>query len=235
MEQAPKTSFIPKQTIGVPRSRERRSFNVVTFASTVIFLAVLVLSIGVFFYKEYVTTNLDTEKQKLADFKEKFDTGASDDMREIRLLEDRFIIAKNLLDRHISMTRVFAALEDRVQSEAQLTSFGYERRPSGEAQLTLDGRALSLNTVALQERGFAAEPSFVPDTIVFSGVDIAGAQGSEDAATSEGQQVVFNIVTDLDTTAVAYRADIQPEENEESAEQATTTESESSATTSPTN
>jgi hypothetical protein len=235
MEQAPKTSFIPKQTIGVVKTRERRSFNMVTFLAMVVFMGVLVLSVAVFFYKEYAAANLDVEKRKLADFKQKFDVTASDDIREIRLLEDRFLIAEDLLNEHLSLSRFFEALEERLQSNAQLMVLTYERRPSGEAAVVLEGRALTFNTVALQERGFAIEPSFVPGTTVFSDVDIA-SQGTEE---DPQDYVTFSVSADLDRVELAYRgALVETEiatstEQESSAEAATSTEAQAAGTTTP--
>lgn len=227
MEQAPKTSFIPKQAVGIPQARERRSFNVVTFIAMVVFLAVLVLSIAVFFYKNYAETNLETEKSKLAEFKQHFASSASDDIREIRLLDDRLGIAEDMLNRHVSLTRLFAALEERVQTNAQLLSFSYERRPSGDAQISIDGRATTFNTVALQERGFLADPVFVLDTVAFTEVDVAVESGGEDDALKD-DFVTFSVAADIDTSEIAYRGvtiDAASTTEDKEEETGTTTES----------
>lgn len=202
MEQAPKTSFIPKQSIGVAKTRERRSFNIFTFLAMVIFLATLTLAIGVFFYHRYVEQNLEGQKKALADFKDRFALSAENDIREIQLLEDRFMLAKSLLDNHLALTSLFAAIEERTQENAQITTFSFDRRPSGGAAIALTGEAASFNTVALQQREYVAESAFQDGSVAIKGVTVS--EGGEDA--SSEPPVVFSVDAELDTGEVAYKA-----------------------------
>lgn len=196
MEQSPKTSFIPKQTIGVAKSRQRQSFNMFTVVAMIIFLAVLVLSVGVFFYERYAQSELAIQKERLAEFRNKFSSDAEENVEAIRMLERRFEVADHLLDRHVALSKVFDAIEDRTQSNTQFTTFEFTRGESGNAQVVLAGTAGSFNTVALQERQLSEESVFEPGSVMFSGFN-----------TSEDGSVVFSAAARVDTAAVAYTAD----------------------------
>lgn len=202
MEQTPKTSFIPKQAVGVAKTRERRSFNIFTLLAMVGLLSVLTLSAGLFFYQEYANRNLEAQKEGLASFKSRFDSSAADDIREIKLLEDRFILAKGLLDKHLAVTEVFYALEDRIQENAQIKSFAFERRESGAAQVTLTGEALSFNTLALQKRELTAESTFEDGSLILSEIDVSEADESGE------ERVTFGVLADVALDRIRYEAEV---------------------------
>ncbi len=197
MEQSPKTSFIPKQGNAGAAIRQRRSLNVVTFVAMVTFLAVLMLSAGVFFYQQYTVQKLDEKKKQLADLRGGFSEA---DIESIRMLEKRLKTAEALLDQHISLSKVFDALEDRTQEQTQLSNFSFERLPSGKAQISLSGISNSFNTLALQKRAYAGEKSFVQGSVLFSNLSVSG----ED----EDRVVTFEVTGDLSASAIAYTADV---------------------------
>jgi hypothetical protein len=201
MEQTPKTSFIPKQAIGVARTRERRTFNVFTVLAIVGLLSVLTLSAGLFFYKEFTGRKLDAQKQGLADFKDRFDSSAADDIREIKLLEDRFILAKGLLDEHLAVSELFDALEDRTQASAQIKSFEFERLESGTAQVTLKGEALTFNTLALQKRELVAESTFTDGSIVFTDINVESTEEGE-------ERVTFGVMAGVAIDEIVYMPEV---------------------------
>lgn len=196
MEQTPRTSFIPKQAPGAPARRQRRTFNVLSFVAMVIFLAVLALSVGVFFYHEYSATRLEERKAELAQLKSQF---SEEDISHIKDLERRLNAARTLLDGHISLSRIFDALEASTQSNAQLASFTYSRQPSGGAQVSLTGDATSFNTVALQEQRFLNEKAFTRGSVIFSDLSVSNNDTGR-------KTVSFSVAADIDTKNVAFVA-----------------------------
>jgi len=195
MEQSPKTSFIPKQGSAGSAVRQRRSFNALTFFAMVTFLAVLILSAGIFFYERYTVQKLDEKKEELTTLRSSF---SESDIESIRTLERRLKNAKVLLDQHLSLTRVFDALEDRTQTQTALSKFAFMRLPSGKAQVTLAGTSASFNTLALQKRAYAGEKSFVQGSVLFSNLNVSGGEEEEERV------VTFEVSADVDATAVAY-------------------------------
>lgn len=202
MEQTPKTSFIPKQAVGVAKTRERRSFNIFTLLSMVGLLSVLTLSAGLFFYQEYANRNLEAQKEGLASFKSRFDSSAADDIREIKLLENRFVLAEGLLDKHLAITELFFALEDRMQESAQIKTFAFARGESGSAQVTLTGEALSFNTLALQKREFLAESTFEDGSLILTDINVSESEEGGD------ERVTFGVMADVAIDRIKYEAEV---------------------------
>ena len=194
MEQAPRTSFIPKQAPGLAPRRERRTFNVLSFLAMVVFLASLVLAVFVFFYGKYVDEQLYARKTELAEVKQSF---SESDIASVRALERKLNAAQRLLDGHIALSSVFDALEAQTQSSAQLSSFDYALLSSGNAEVKLQGKAPTFNTVALQEQRFADERAFEQGSVIFSDLNI---ENTETGAST----VTFGVSARLNHDAVAY-------------------------------
>lgn len=231
MVQSPKTSFIPKSTQGNVPSRgptRKKRFNVLSIAAVVIFLGVLILAVGVFFYERVSTQRLDAAKQELAEMKNTFNQS---EIRSILELKQRMDVAELLLERHLSPSIVFDMLEARTQSEVQFEGFTYTRNESGSVFITLDGRTFSFNTVALQGSELRNTP--VLDDVLFSNIGIdSGGEGSE--------TIVFKVTTKANGDAIAYRVDEVPvaeeaqptpdaDAGEASADEAEATETENDA------
>lgn len=189
MDYSPKTSFIPKQGPATPQRRQNRTVNILAFFAIVVFLATLLLSVGVFFYQQYSEKKLVEKKDSLTEIKKTF---KEEDIESIRRFERRISAAQELLNNHISLARLFDAVESRTQTNTQLSSFSYERNPSGSAQVALSGSAETFNTIALQEREFGKEKVFEKDSLIFSGIAISE---SEDAVRTVSFEVSGNVAT----------------------------------------
>ncbi|MBI4086776.1 hypothetical protein HY416_02220 [Candidatus Kaiserbacteria bacterium] len=210
MADSPKPSFIPKQAIGSIPKRvlpRRKHFNVFSFIGMVIFLCGMILAVGVFLYKDTSQKALEGKKQELQNLKGSF---SQEDIDAIRKLDRRIAISKLLLDKHLSPSVLFDALELRTQEEAQFTDFSFSQRESGSVEVVLEGTALRFNTVALEKRQLA--DAEVLASTIFS-----------DLAVDEEGTVQFTVTGEGDTKALAYTAPTVTVTTE-SPETATTTE-----------
>lgn len=211
MADTPKTSFIPKQSMGAAPggAPRKRHFNILNFAGMVVFLCGMILTVGVFFYKDLSEKDLASEKQALASVKGSFSTG---DIESLRRLDGRLAASQTLLDGHLSPSAVFDLLEERTQGDVRFTQFVYRRRESGSAEVALNGTTFRFNTVALQSRQFADAPAFA--TTVFTDVSIG-----------EDGLVNFTVTSEANTGALRYvaPASAQPLEAETATSTATTT------------
>lgn len=193
MADVPKTSFIPKQTLGAVPGRvphRRRHFNVFSFVGMVVFLCGMILAVGVFLYKDFSEKALAGKKKELQDIKNSFSQG---DIEALRELDRRINVSRALLDTHLSPSVVFDALELRTQRDMSFTDFSYERRESGSVELILKGVALRFNTVALQSKQLA-DAQMLART-VFSDINV-----------DEDGRVRFTTTSEGDTAALAYTA-----------------------------
>lgn len=201
MEQAPRTSFIPKQAPGAPTRRQHRTFNILAFFATIIFIASLLLSAFVYLYHAQRVSELEKQKAALADLKKTF---SDTDISRIKDMQRKLDAADLLLSQHLSLTTFLAALEARTQANAQITSLNFERLPSGSAEVELQGKTGTFNTVALQEREYASERSFREGTVDFHSLNISPS------AVKGKDTVTFTVSAALDTEVVGYNPPILP-------------------------
>jgi hypothetical protein len=191
MVDIPKTSFIPKQSMGSVPGRapqRRRHFNVFNFVGMIIFLCGMILAVGVFIYKDMAQRELDAKRTQLEQEKSSFSQG---DILGLRALDRRILVAQTLLDQHLAPSVVFEMLEERTQTDVQFVEFSYTRRESGSVELVFDGKAMRFNTVGLQSQQLASAPELA--SVIFSDVDI----DVED-------NVNFTITSEADTSELAY-------------------------------
>lgn len=195
MEKTPKTSFIPKQNVGLAGggTRKKRRLNLLSFFAVVVFLGTLTLSVGVFFYKQYSENQLEVRKRELASSRSSYQQG---DIESIRELDRRLRTATNLLDKHVAVSKIFDALERRTQSSVQLGGLEYTQFESGNIQILTSGAAPRFNTVALQEFQFSDEPLF--DTVTFSDINVVPAESGGDG------EIVFTVSAELNGNRVLY-------------------------------
>lgn len=174
----------------------------------VVFLGVLLTAVGVFFYERVSAQRLDDAKQELTAMKSNF---SQSEIQSILELKQRIEVAELLLDRHLSPSVVFQMLEARTQSQVSFEGFSYTRNESGSVFVTLDGRTLSFNTVALQGSELRNTP--VLDDVLFSNIGI-------DTGTGEGEPetVVFKVTTKANGDALAYRVTEVPEATTEASD-----------------
>lgn len=218
MADVPKTSFIPKQAIGgVSKSipRRRKHFNIFSFIGIVVCLCGMILAVGVFLYKGMNEKALEAKKLELQNIKSSF---SHDDIEALRELDRRIAISRALLDKHLSPSVLFDALELRTQKEVQFTGFSYAQRESGSVELTLEGTALRFNTVALQSVELADAEAL--SRVIFSGL----------AVEDEGN-VQFKVTGEGNNKALAYTAAVVALMSTENPDIATTTTAVPTATT----
>lgn len=171
--------------------RRRRYVSIFNIAALVVFLGSLILAVGVFVYKDVSEGALASRKQELQAQKGSFSTS---DIEALRELDRRISVAQALLDRHLSPSVVFDALEERTLADVSFSAFSYLRRESGSVEVLLDGTALRFNTVALQSRELGN--THVLASSIFSDLNID----------EDGQRVTFTVTGEANDAALQYTA-----------------------------
>lgn len=206
MEQAPRTSFIPKQGVGQSaRVSVRRRGGFLGILSVLLIMGSLLFSAGIYFYASYIERQLGVAQQELADKRQIFEPGSIEELRD---LDMRIGTVTALLNNHVSPSVLLDTLERTTQRNIQFTDFAFERRPSGNVGVEMGGVALQFNTVALQAERFAATPMF--SDVVFGELD----------RTEEGA-VTFQVNLEIAADALAYSVAglaVPPVETENTAE-----------------
>ena len=182
MADIPRSSFIPKQTSGaVPtRVKKKRRFHALSYSATVVLIVSLALGGGTYFYKDYLQSDLQSEKQALEAERNRFNQG---DIASVQELDYKLSVAKLLLDTHISPSKIFDALELTTRESIQFTNFSFTQQPGQSVALTITGGTEEFKSVALQALTYGADA-------LFSGADITSigntSPGIDDVTSGAG-------------------------------------------------
>jgi len=208
MAEAPRSSFIPKQTnASLGKKKKRRwHFSIFRIVSYVLFFSVLLLAAGMFFYKDYTLKELAEERATLNEERLRFNT---EDITRVRSFDLKLKAVEYLLDNHRSPSRVFDELEFNTVEPVMYTEFTYTRTADG-ANVTISGATPELRTLAAQALTFSGSEVFTDRTLSGIGDRLEGVPGSEDeegAASPEGvdlPDVTFSVTAAIPGSALAY-------------------------------
>lgn len=118
----PPSSFIPKggaQYSGPTASRKRHSSSLLLTTAIVIAAIAALAAGGVFFYTQYLESNLADKKQELAQAQAAFDPEIIDELEQ---LDMRINAAGNILNNHTVVTPVLSVVESITLESVQLIS-----------------------------------------------------------------------------------------------------------------
>jgi len=203
-------SAIPKKV------RSHRSFNLVSVAVRVLFVAAIVSAVAAFGYKYYLERDLSATQQALSDASQKFNQAQLDG---VVAFDEKLNIAQSLLDAHLSPSKIFTALEEKTKASIQYTSFDYIRSSEGVPSITIDGVTDDFGKVALQKLQYASSPLLAGVVVTKVSLDVSG--GAEDAV--KNMPIHFSLTATLSGADVAYDAPyVAPIVIEESAAATTT-------------
>ncbi len=158
MEPKFQTSFIPKSPITNQSTSgfvEERSFSIIGTLSTVLFIATLAASAGVYGYSSYIQSQIQVSQNKLAEARTVFE---SPDNQKIILISDQLKSIRVLLSNHTVVSPLFEFLEKETLPTVRLTSFTFTRGSKGDVQVNIEGDAQSYASLAQQFKIFSDLP-----------------------------------------------------------------------------
>lgn len=142
---ADQTTFIPKTTFAkIPyRPRGLGWFNFLAF---ILFIAALLLSLGLFFYRGLLQGQIDSLSITLKKVESEFEPAL---LIELQNTARGIREAKNLLGKHTAVSRLFEFLEENTISDVHFSNFSYQ-----EGRVSLNGTARSYTALAEQSLVF---------------------------------------------------------------------------------
>ena len=164
MEPTMPTSFIPKRPVSadalVIRKSSRHSVGLLSLITTVIVIATIASFVGVYLY----TIALSKQKATLAASVDETKNGIGTDfLTDMKRLNARIEGVKMLLQSHVVISPIFAALQTTTLRSVQFKTFSYAfvTDPGTKQQMVevdLSGTAKSYATIALQSDAFSQSP-----------------------------------------------------------------------------
>lgn len=196
MEQQFQTSFIPKKPLVTEQKTSGVSSNIFNIIGVVVFITSLVAAGGAYAYKTYATKKVLTQAQSLAAAKSEFEATLINNLQQV---ERRLNASQEILSNHISVSPIFAALQEATLKSVRYTKFSYSLNPEAGAEkvvVKLSGQATNYTSIALQS-DLLAKNKYLKN-IIFSNL-----------ALDEKGNVLFDLTFSVDPSFVSYRINVQ--------------------------
>lgn len=178
VESGIRSSFIPHDAVeeaGRPRAGSGNMMDFVALISAVLFIASIVLALGVFLYQQFLDTSSKSKVAQLERAKAAFDPAL---IQELTRLDDRMRVADQILGSHDALSVFFHMLEQVTLTTVSFRSLNFEAADAQNVAIKMIGVAESVNAVALQadlfsKNGIITSPIFSnidrqPDGVHFS-------------------------------------------------------------------
>lgn len=160
MDQNFQTSFIPKKPMIKETSVSPRPVSIFLVISLFVLITVLVITGGLFFYKGVVAKSITDAETNLNLAKARFEPSK---ITELQLLDKRLRAANEVLNNHITITPVFAALEQITMKTIRFTKFSYDLNAdaSSTLEIKMSGQAIDYRSIALQSDLFTTNKNLL--------------------------------------------------------------------------
>ncbi len=204
MAYIPRSSFIPKEASGVipMQVKKKRTIRVFSLLSSALLISALVSAIGAFLYKDYAMTQLEAAKSQLQTVSD--ESNNAEDIAEIRMYDEKLMIAKSLIENHIAPSKIFSELESSTKESVQFDSFELNYDPGFEVELTLGGNSNELSAIALQKAQFAKDSIFTHFAVQDISAPIEVGASDSDTITVASPVTSFTINGLFDKESIAY-------------------------------
>lgn len=183
------TSFVPKQVMVTRKSTI--GFNPFLLVSYVIF-GVWVITAGlVFTYQWYLTRESSKKIEELKIEQTNIDQTSVNNFIRLR---DRFAVAKQTLDKHVTLSEYFNTMEGITIQNARFTKLKLTVQENRTAKVEMNGTARNFNALAAQSTAFASDKNI--KNAIFSGFVLDQKDGT----------VAFQINADIDPVLITQTA-----------------------------
>jgi len=191
MEQDFQTSFIPKKPIIASRAVTPRPINFLTIIAFFIFLAMLLATGILFFYKGITVKNIAKMENDLNLAKNRFEPSK---ITQLQVLDKRLSASSEVLSKHVAISPIFKALELITMKTVRYTKFGYEFGPETNYKIMvkMNGLAVGYRSVALQSDLFTKNTLLIDP--VFSNLSL-----------DDKGNVLFDLDFSVDPSLVDYK------------------------------
>lgn len=193
------SSFIPKG----PETQQifqKQKTSVLSVLIIFLFVATMILSAGMFFYKDMINSDIDELKSQLATAGESIDKKSIDEM--VRYSQ-KLDIVKSIVLKHQVVSGFLSSLASSTVSTVSFSEFYYNTQANGSLEVRMKGRTTSYGVIALQESVFTKNKYW--NSVSFSNLTL-GDQGT----------VTFEVLVLVDPQIAIYGPDVPVTEVDES-------------------
>lgn len=161
------TSFVPRQVVVTRKSTI--GFNPFLLIAYIIFGIWVIVGLLVFSYQWYLTGVVKQKAQELTTAENNIDQASVNDFVKLR---DRFIISKQTLDKHVTLSQFFDKIESITIQNGRFTNLRLTVLDNRTAKIQMGGTAKNFNALAAQSSALTSDKEiknaifsgFVPDS-----------------------------------------------------------------------
>ena len=153
MEPKFQTSFIPKRPIGSSQSSGNdtiRSTNIFSVVATIVFIVTILVSIGLFFYKNILTNQIADADKSIVAARADFEP---EKIQELIDANARIASVKDLLENHIVVSKVLVLMQDLTVRKMRFTELDYVNK-NNDPTINITGEVQTYNALAEQQDVF---------------------------------------------------------------------------------
>ena len=199
------TSFIPKHTANKPdRKNSPRQFFVGTLLVRILFFAVIIATIVLFFYQQRLTNQLRAEVAKFEDAARAYETDV-DKLELVTSTDKRLAQAKRLLESSFSVYTLFSAIENATINSAQITSLDLSYLNADEIKVSASIATESFDSALFQRSVFLSKP-----VLAASVIDDIQIQADEDGFISADKPLI-SFVASIAVSPESIKTVVVPE------------------------
>lgn len=151
MPQNFQSSFIPKGPLGSSEP-EKKKGSFFGFLMMLVFVVSVVASVGVFFYKSTLKSDIEDMKFRLTEAGKAIDQKSIDELVDF---SDKLMVVKTILLKHQVVSGFMNSLASSTVKTIYFKDFKYDNLTSDSLSVVLSGRADSYGAIALQEEIFS--------------------------------------------------------------------------------
>lgn len=198
------TSFIPQRpTGGKIKSRGVRKIYLLAMIAYILFFATVLAAGGVFFFKLAVEKDLAAQQKNLATEKSKFNQS---DIVNVIEMNKRLTMAKDRMDKHISVLSILEALEHSAIQTVNFDSFDYKRPNDAAPVVTFSGTSDTFDSLLFQREVLQSNPILA--SAAFSGITLGIVDKKDSTGKTvpgSSQRVIsFDLQSDIPVSLVGY-------------------------------
>ena len=184
------TSFIPKKSLSKDAVVREVPVGIFTLITTVIFFASFFGAVGVYFYKNFLNTQISQNSGLLQSAQRAFDPTL---IVELERLDRRIESAKEILSNHVVVSPIFKMLENSTIPSVRFNTFSYSLSNNRKIELNMSGQARNYAFVAVQSEVLGSNKYIAQH--IFSDLNLDGSGN-----------VTFNLATIINPSLVSYKS-----------------------------
>lgn len=195
MEPKFQTSFIPKKPILASQKSAinlENDTNIFSIVANTMFVIVLLASAGLFGYKYMLNSQISKLETEISDARNAFQL---DKIQELVDANNRLTASKNLLDKHVAVSKLLQLLETETLKKVKFSDFSYKNM-NDSLTISMKAEAATYNAIASQGDVFSKN-EFIK-TPRFSNFNLM-----------ENGKVTADFFSVIDTGLVSYKKSIE--------------------------